>query len=287
MHFFHYIISGGHGDCINQIFKCLVHIKSHSININDAFVTYVRDEIDEKILDEAKPFTRGYDRWITEILKKNGLRSEVVCGNQKTMYENYYKTEHDLHGGDHLILLGPNLRYDVKIYEPQRELYIGIRPYETEMLPIFPVNFAYNKIEFKNKTVCLQVRFGDEYPTKIPNACWNDVQELLSVIKAIKNKNYDVVLIGETKKDISALDKITDFHINCDIGEAIDYILSSDIAMGFAVFFANVSLLSCKKTLRMFWDELEYKLQVHPEMEKYCISFNHNNVLEKIEEVLK
>lgn len=278
-----YLISGGFGDCINQLAKAISCRKEN--NHVDIEMVYIRDSIDEQILDNAKSLTRDYASWVEQIAKINGFEKfSVIVGDQKKLCEQLYNET----VGSNIVIFGPNMNYDLKIFEQQRGLYIGTRPFEKEYVPQFPVNWVYEDKKLSDKSVLIQVRFAVEYPTKIPNASWKDLTEILLLVNKVKEKGYEPILIGETQiQGFEKFSRICGYNINCPALEAYDLILSAKYLIGFSGFFSNIALTSGKPILRMMWDEAEYHLQTHNDMKKYVTHFDHNNLFQQLDTFLQ
>lgn len=294
----HFVISGGFGDCINQIAKINeLHLETTFGNcmcidenickcnniIEEITVTYIRDTIDDKILEQANHLTKNYVSWVTTICELQGYKVEVLYGDQRELCEKLHKQYPEW------IILGPNMDYSLKIWEPQRKMYVGIRPFEKEYVVKDRVYFYDRRKRMSStdhpKLVTIQVRFGSEYPTKVPNASWNNVEELVNLVKHVKTiaPQGKIALVGETKQNIGALEKVVDrYCVNAPVEEQYYAVRESDLAIGFSGWFCNLSSLCGIETLRMFWDEAETKLQIPPFAYKYITHFTHANLMEKL-----
>lgn len=286
-----YIISGGFGDAINQIAKA-IHHRKHFYGKDDVThrsiekIIYIRDSVDEQILNSINHLTRDYVSWVKPIIEANGFRFETVTGNQKELCEQYGK-EPDT------IVFGPNLHYDLKIWEEHRGLNIGFRPSELLIDPTIPVEFMFTFNEEltairKNESdivVAVQVRFGNEYPNKIPNASWNSPTELVQLIKKLKeNERIKIILIGETEQKIEPLKKIVDgYLINRSTFDNYNALGFADYSIGFSGYFANLTLLQGKKMMRMLWDNAECRLQNNDQQLALMIHFDHSNIMHRLE----
>ena len=287
-----FVISGGFGDCINQIGKIIAlyheHMMSFTLSLPDTnvhwkvHIIYIRDTVDEQILDKVNPLTRDYASWVCRIAEINNFSSEVVTGDQKALCELYQK-EHPEY-----IILGPNMDYSLKIFEPQRQLYIGTRPYELNYVPMKPITFDRNTTSIRPRyDVVIQVRFGTEYPTKTPNACWNDVSELVRIIRRCEERGLTIGLMGETKQNINALKNlVTDYDVNEPIEWQYNLLLDAKKIIGFAGWVGNLASLSGIPLMRMHWDDAETKLQVPAFAYENITSFTHQNLFEKLDTFL-
>ena len=266
------VISGGFGDSINQIAKAICLRDQKHCN----HITYIRDTIDEGILDNAKPLTRNYAEWVKAICEHNGFEFSLLAGDQKKLCESLGQSPEN-------IILGPNMNYEHRVWEPQREMYIGIRPHELEFIPPPTFHFPHD-YQLGLQRIGIQVRFGSEYPTKVPNASWNSVEELVSLIKRIKEMapKYEILLFGETKQNIDALRGRTKYLINSFIIDQFKEILTCKKMIGFAGYCANVCGLNKIPMMRMFWDKLEYELQTPKWVYKTITHFNHENMLDSL-----
>lgn len=284
-----YIISGGFGDAINQIAKAIYHRALFNHN-KECTIIYIRDSVDEQILNSINHLTRDYVSWVKPVVEANDFLFETVTGNQKELCEQY---------GQELpvnIILGPNMHYDLKIWEEHRGLHIGFRPSELQITPQIPVqfNFTFNeelttiRKQESDIVVAVQVRFGQEYPNKIPNASWNSPTELVQLIKKLKeNERIKVVLLGETEQKIESLKKIVDgYFINRSTFDNYNALGFADYSIGFSGYFANLTLLQGKKMLRMLWDNAEVRLQNSDEQLALMTHFDHNNLTQQLEQFI-
>ena len=241
------ITSGGFGDFCNCV------IKAYKLGyVTD--IVYIRDSVDERILTESGNLTRDYSGWAKAIAERNGFSFGTVTGNQKTLCDEFAKDPNN-------VILGPNLSYGLKIWEESRGLYVGYRPNETEVTineEDLPVKWQYDK---QDVDVVVQVRFGDEYPTKHPNASVT-MEELVGIVWMLNEQGRKVTLIGQTRKNISPLRTISNILVDRPVLDQYNAILSANAVFGYAGFCSSLCFSAKKPMARMFWDEAETKLQV-------------------------
>ena len=269
-------ISGGLGDGINQLAKLLYYCNKNKLQPNEVEITYCNDTYDNEITKQSIASNPNcieglpYKDYLGDIVQYHNFHYKTIIADQMA----------EAKSDKYDIVLGPNMSYDLKIWEERRRANIGCRPSELQIIPSKTIDWKYKKIE--NVDIAIHVRFADENPTK-EKISFQDKVELLKVLKKINYEKNTIHLIGKTNHDLSMFSKIVTSHLDESFLKQYSVLLSSKLYnITFPGFSCNLSVSAGKKTYRKYWDEAERQLQMAPEYYQYFTEFNEFNDLFKI-----
>ena len=259
------LISGGFGDSINQLAKLIYYCEQNDISHNTVNLVYCRDIYDNQIIANSHTLStsKDYIKWVNAVALANGFTLTSIEADQK---EEANTNRYD-------IVLGPNMNYEIKVWEESRGLHIGHRPKELQIVPDAIIKWEHELIE--DIDIAIQIRFDDEYPTKVGSSFQTEI-ELLRLLKNLNYRDNKIVLFGESQKDLSKFDKIVQSYVNESTKVQYDVLLSAKkcviVNEGFG---SNLALSAGKKTYRKERDKLEYELQTSSCMKKYVTLFQN------------
>jgi len=270
------LISGGLGDSINQVGKLLFYCKENNIKHDTVELTYCNDTHDNDITTTNLAANTNaitdmhYYEFVADLARIHGFQFKKIVADQKE----------ESASGNYDVVLGPNMDYELKIWEDFRQLHIGHRPNETRVIPSETIDWKYDEIT--DVDIVVHVRFAEENPTKEKISFQNEV-ELLKLLKDLDYKKHSIHLIGRTKHDMSKFSNIVTVHMDKCFEDQYNVLLSSKL---FNItnpgFSCNLSVAAGKMTYRKYWDDAERTLQINPCYMKHCIEFNHFSELKKL-----
>lgn len=274
-----YVISGGLGDAVSSLAKVYQHLHDNPADDTPTII-YVRDTIDESLVQDGKTISSAYIEWVKKLVEMQGFKFETITANQKEVYESYHRMYPEF------VLLSPSQTYKYEIWEENRKMFYGRRPFETRVdVKDLPIPFKFVEDEDKTPIIGIQVRFGSEFPMKIQNrSCFTDLVELLEFIKAVQRFNYEqknngwqefrICLIGETKLDLSPLKGTCELIINQSFETAYNAILNCAYFIGWNGFMTTLTAHACIPTLYMMGEapncQIEFDSTISETAQKCC-----------------
>jgi|TARA_Y100000310_G_scaffold324160_1_gene385677 hypothetical protein len=264
------LISGGLGDSVNQLAKLIYYCKKENITHDSILVTYCSDIHDQQITETNLKNNlvairdMVYKDFIKDLTIVNDFKFKSILADQRKEAES----------NNYDMVFGSNMNYEVKVWEEARQLHVGHRPNELQIVPNSIIDWKYKTVP--DVDIAVHVRFAEENPTKELCSFVGEGQ-LLRLLKELNYKVNKIHLFGRTKHDLSKFSKIVSMHLDKPFLDQYNTILSAKkFVIGFEGFSSLLPLSAGIKTYRKLRDPLEKTLTVNPEWDKkYCVDYNN------------